>query len=405
MSSTHIQDQPPADNPADIFRQTGEYARMLMEAVKLGNVDLLRAVREHDPFGDTGRNGSAAIGSRVDLNDWQDLASRPIPFIADHLPRKAVSILAAPGGTGKSLLSIALALGVCRGETLIPSWPCNQGRVTLISTEDAPEVVVRRIADCGHAHGMDAAAITQALGNLTLFCNGGRPVLQESIAGGAILTAAATEIKMAIKSTWPDLIIIDPLIRFYGASENNNSVAALFVDFWGKIADECFASVLLLHHTTKTARDADSVSATHIRGAGAFLDQARSALTLSPGENGGLVLRHVKSNYAPLGKTVALQILDGAISECVHDPEAVAAAIEGYLRDNSEARVTLSGIVKDSRGDSRELRRYVAAQCPWASGQKIAEIARFLVRTGRVRLTPKKVGKRTCEVLTVQGLN
>lgn len=65
-----------------------------------------------------------------------------------------------------------------------------------------------------------------------------------------------------------DLIVLDPLLAFYGADENDNSQARIFMQPFMNWCKETNKSVVFLHHSNK----GDNSST---RGAGAFVDASR----------------------------------------------------------------------------------------------------------------------------------
>lgn len=70
-----------------------------------------------------------------------------------------------------------------------------------------------------------------------------------------------------------DLVIIDPLLAFYGGDENDNSQARMFMQPFMDWASEENICIVFLHHSKKNKEDSMRSSA---RGAGAFVDAART---------------------------------------------------------------------------------------------------------------------------------
>ena len=69
-----------------------------------------------------------------------------------------------------------------------------------------------------------------------------------------------------------EFIVFDPLLAFYGADENDNSQARLFMQPFMNWCKEMNKSIVFLHHSNKPV-GSDNLSRT--RGAGAFVDAAR----------------------------------------------------------------------------------------------------------------------------------
>ncbi len=70
------------------------------------------------------------------------------------------------------------------------------------------------------------------------------------------------------------LLVLDPLLAFYGGEENNNSQARTFMQPFINWCKELDITIILIHHSAK-----GDISST--RGAGAFVDAVRSAYVLS----------------------------------------------------------------------------------------------------------------------------
>jgi replicative DNA helicase len=64
-----------------------------------------------------------------------------------------------------------------------------------------------------------------------------------------------------------DLIILDPLIAFFGGDENNNGHARYFMQLFTEYAGKTGKTIIFIHHSTKGTAGS--------RGAGAIVDAAR----------------------------------------------------------------------------------------------------------------------------------
>ena len=99
------------------------------------------------------------------------------------------------------------------------------------------------------------------------------------------------------------LLVLDPLINAYGASENANEEAAHFMADWGGWAQETNCTVLLCHHPPKADRKDRQEGADHgFRGASAFSAEARFYWQLTDKKENDepaiTVLKLRKGNYA-----------------------------------------------------------------------------------------------------------
>jgi hypothetical protein len=191
--------------------------------------------------------------------------------------RKHISILVAPGGSGKSLLSaqwaIALALGMPWG-----GWtPLKPEKVLLINAEDDHDEMMRRI----HA----ACKVMQVnprdlIGRLFLADDPRSIVVAKTSKEKVVVaTPLADAIKQTVEANGIGVVIVDPFAETFEGDENSNSEVKWAAAIWRAVARDTHSSVMLVHHTPKYAKgmagDADAA-----RGAGALVNSARIVSTL-----------------------------------------------------------------------------------------------------------------------------
>jgi RecA-family ATPase len=86
---------------------------------------------------------------------WRDPSNiPPRPWVyGRHLIRKQVSVTVAPGGVGKSSLTICEALAMASGRELLGDWTAKGLKVWLYNLEDPRDEMDRRIiAAMQHHH-------------------------------------------------------------------------------------------------------------------------------------------------------------------------------------------------------------------------------------------------------------
>jgi len=192
------------------------------------------------------------------------------------LIRGFCSIVAAPGGVGKSSWTAAMAADMAGGINTMHDDPHAALRVWIYNLEDPRDETLRKIAAIRlHKRiGVDALA--------RIFVTSGRDrplVMAEEIARNVIVARPDTEALIeAVKAAGIDALIIDPFIRSHRLTENDNKHIDFVMDLFAKIAHEADCGILLVHHTRKgfVGGDADS-----IRGGSAMTSAARIAITLS----------------------------------------------------------------------------------------------------------------------------
>jgi hypothetical protein len=126
------------------------------------------------------------------------------------------------------------------------------------------------------------------------------------------------------------LLVVDPMARFYGSQENDNSCATMFVPLLERLKEELKTTVICVHHIAKGNPVIDEKSlesALHqdaARGASALTGAARWQLNLVPipgkvAQNVGLsgnqsgrymAARVSKNNYNVTGETFYIERID-----------------------------------------------------------------------------------------------
>lgn len=171
------------------------------------------------------------------------------------IPLGTITIISAQGGTGKTWIVVQVSL------RFILENPNK--KVFLWLSEDLESIVKHRMNSvCSdildtklddrfkYIHTTDTAP----------------QALLERDKGVYKMSYRFEQLKAELKDY--DLIVFDPLLAFYGADENDNSQARLFMQPFMNWCKETNKSVLFLHHSNK----GDNSST---RGAGAFVDASR----------------------------------------------------------------------------------------------------------------------------------
>jgi hypothetical protein len=201
----------------------------------------------------------------------------PREWLYGHrLIRRFVSVLAAPGGVGKSSLALAQALALATGRPFLGERVHHTVPCWVFNLEDPPEETQRRVAALMRFHAITADELGPRL-----FLNNGRLrrlVMAEPDNGGGIALPDKEPMIAAAQAAGIGLIVVDPFVKSHRLDENSNMEMDAAATAWAEVADRTACAVLLVHHVRKGT--ADSVDAT--RGAKALTDAARSAALLSP---------------------------------------------------------------------------------------------------------------------------
>lgn len=176
------------------------------------------------------------------------------------MPKNTLTLLSSLGGMGKSFLSLQIA-GKFIQET-------NQNVAAWFTEDEAPFVKDRhdKLIENGLLTSINEKKlhlITTAPPQLARIERGVFVANYEELKN-LRLWCAEKEIK---------LLIIDPLLAFYGGDENNNAQARTFMQPFIEFCKNDNINILFIHHASKASADNPSKT----RGASAFVDAVRCA--------------------------------------------------------------------------------------------------------------------------------
>lgn len=175
------------------------------------------------------------------------------------IPKGTITMISAPGGTGKTWLIVQLAL------RFILENPNK--KVFLWLSEDLESIIKHRMSDICNS------ILNESLDNrfINIHTTDSFPApLIERAKGTSKMSSRFNQIKAELKDY--DLVVFDPLLAFYGGDENDNSEARIFMQPFMNWAKNTNKSVVFLHHSSKSiVQNSNNKS----RGAGAFVDAAR----------------------------------------------------------------------------------------------------------------------------------
>lgn len=203
----------------------------------------------------------------------------PRPWLyGDHYLAGVVSATVAPGGLGKSSLTIVEALAMASGKPLLGVTPRKICRVWLWNGEDPIDELERRIGAAMKYYGLSAADIADRL-----MVNSGMDteivVAVGTREGAKIVSPVVDAVERAIKDHSIDLMIIDPFVSSHRIPENDNNATDLVVKKWARIAHVSGCAIELVHHVRKTNGQETTVE--DARGSSAFIAAVRSARALT----------------------------------------------------------------------------------------------------------------------------
>ena len=227
--------------------------------------------------------------SFVDAMDFEESSIPLRPWIVPGaLLAGSTHILAAPGGTGKSVFTLQMALMLAAGRPWAKWKPKRKCRVLVVNAEDDIAEQRRRMvaARTVMGFGCDKGMIMLADAPDNILMSTIDPNKKSQVA-----TPLVDQLVEIIRFHKIDVVIVDPFAETFDGDENSNGDTKWAMKIWrDKIARPTGAAVYLVHHTTKGSDD-KAGSADVIRGGGAIVNSARLAATLfvmSKGEAGAL---------------------------------------------------------------------------------------------------------------------
>ena len=271
-----------ADGLWEIAQAHGLVAAFGADAIQ---ADIAEAFKDLDAAGGARGAERKANGHGAALS-----AICPFPIDGSKLPRRAwlvpglllrgqVTLLVAPPGSGKSLLTLQLAMVCAGGLAEWGGWrPRGRYRSLVINVEEDQTEMERRLFG---AHKI--MNIAQADLSGIFLANAGSIVVAR--ADSRTKTVTATPMRDQIVQTIIDLaidiVIVDPFAETFAGDENSNSELKWAGVLWRDIARSTNVAVVLVHHAKKYASNmAGDMDAA--RGGGSLAGVARIVATLFP---------------------------------------------------------------------------------------------------------------------------
>ena len=259
---------------------------------------------------------------------WRDLGEAKPSGISDEAKDAICSagepcILAAPGGSGKSYLTLALAataVGAASAEAAFGTacgLRIRPGPVVLLSYEDRPRRTWHRFR---YVAGADNCSIPDEVRANVHVIDPAVPLyeadpdkrlgIRPALGWAALWTA--------VENIQPSLVIVDPLsAALEGVSVNEGSAVRRFMAAVADASDRFNVGLLFVAHDTKAARSetrrGGDPGAGAVAGSGVWFDAARAVVYLfTHGATGERLLQALKVNNGRTGWGRALDAIGGS---------------------------------------------------------------------------------------------
>lgn len=193
-----------------------------------------------------------------------------------RLIRRFVSVLVAPGGTGKSLYSVGVAMALASGKPILGEHVHHRVNTWCMNLEDPMDEINRRVAAMMIRHDLTRDDLDGRL-----FLHSGRDrrlvLAEKSSDGYDIIYPDKDGVIDAAQSQQIGAIFIDPFVKSHHLEENSNPDMDAAATAWAEVGDATGAAIFLVHHTRKGAvSDIDAA-----RGGKALTDAARVGMTMA----------------------------------------------------------------------------------------------------------------------------
>jgi regulatory protein RepA len=272
--------------------------------------------------------------------DIVNLLANPAPaldFVLPGLTAGTVGTLIGPGGMGKTMfeleLAILLATGLLRRDPLFGTDACDglstaPQKVILLAAEEPLPVLWQRVHDIVQSLNQ-RDVLPEGLGwpeflarlqaNLLLFPMGGAK--RVNLLTEELLPSEAA-LALGRLSQGARLLIVDPLRQLHLEDENQSAPMSALMSVFKQVAQDSGAAVMVAHHSSRAAGlQGYGDTADAGRGSTALKDDARWQINLQPPKRDMLdeygiaanqkdahvVLIDAKNNYGPKRDPVMLK--------------------------------------------------------------------------------------------------
>ena len=208
-----------------------------------------------------------------DLPDEVALPARP--WIAPgRIMRGAVTIIASPGGVGKSTLELTIAAHAWLGKRFAGFEFRGQTKALVINNEDDYDEMARRMRAICTVYDLDPKAVMQGVAMLS---GADYPFKIADASPPKFRTHEMAALGELCREQGIGVLLVDPVVETHDSDENNQQDMKAIMAAYRQLARDYNIAVVLAHHTPKGGERASQDA---FRGASAIINSARIGLTL-----------------------------------------------------------------------------------------------------------------------------
>lgn len=175
-------------------------------------------------------------------------------ILGDHIYKGYVSMLNGPGGAGKSVFSLTMAISLAIGRDLLGLGDLKQRRALVLNNEDPQDEIERRLKAIMVAYRLDEKERDQVAENMW-FQSGYHERIK--------LAAEDSELRLVIPTPLQcdlitfcqdnniDALFLDPLVSIHDCGENDNNAMNAVVQILREVAEEGRVGIYIAHHSRK----------------------------------------------------------------------------------------------------------------------------------------------------------
>ncbi|MBK8815911.1 MAG: AAA family ATPase [Methylococcaceae bacterium] len=261
---------------------------------------------------------------RVSIADVLSSPSEPQRYIwGERIPFEVLTLLAAHGGTGKSLFGLQLGAHVAVAKPFL-GLPTDQVKTLYFSAEDSTCTIRRRMAGICRADELNPDEVAK---NLIVLDATDAPCLFDELSIGGVrkgtITKHYSELKAMIEFENVGFLIVDNASDTFGANPIDRQAVTQFIRALVQLVRGKGGAVLLLAHVNKvTSRNGKNQTDTEgYADSAAWHNAARSRLFLNStnDECCTLSLTHQKNNYGKKQSEIKMAFRDNGSSLFVTD--------------------------------------------------------------------------------------